>query len=102
MLMMSRFGKTAIFRTVGNAALVLVAVLFSLQWITGGWGLLLWSVVLLYATFHEIIGRALFYVAVTPTTIPGAFFWGNKSFQEHARKTGLAEMPQVGVVPGKH
>jgi hypothetical protein len=55
-----------------------------------------------HTVFHELIGRALFYVAVIPTTIPGAFFWGNKSFQEHARKTGLANMPQVGVAPGKH
>ena len=45
------------------------------------------------------ISRALFYVLVIPTTMPGAFFWRNKGFQEHARETGLAEMPQVGVLP---
>jgi DMSO reductase iron-sulfur subunit len=49
-----------------------------------------------------IIGRALFYVLVIPTTMPGAFFWRNKGFQEHARETGLAEMPQVGVLPDRH
>ena len=49
-----------------------------------------------------IIGRALFYVLVIPTTMPGAFFWQNKGFQEHARETGLASMPQVGVLPGGH
>jgi DMSO reductase anchor subunit/ferredoxin len=114
MLMMSRFGKTTIFRTIGNAVLCLMATLFALGWFAGGtsaaggastaggWGLFLWSVLLLHAVFHELIGRALFYVAVIPTTIPGAFFWGNKSFEAHARKTGLANMPQVGVVPGKH
>ena len=47
----------------------------------------------------SIISRALFYVLVIPTTIPGAFFWRNKGFQEHARETGLADMPQVGVLP---
>lgn len=47
----------------------------------------------------SIISRALFYVLVIPTTMPGAFFWRNKGFQEHARETGLAEMPQVGVLP---
>ncbi len=49
-----------------------------------------------------IIGRALFYVLVIPTTMPGAFFWRNKGFVEHAREVGLAEMPQLGVVPDRH
>ena len=47
----------------------------------------------------SIISRALFYVLVIPTTMPGAFFWRNKGFEEHARDTGLAEMPQLGVLP---
>jgi len=38
-------------------------------------------------------------VLVIPTTMPGAFFWRNKGFVEHARETGLAEMQQVGVIP---
>ncbi len=37
-----------------------------------------------------------------PTTMPGAFFWRNKGFVEHARDTGLADMPQVGVVHEGH
>ena len=49
-----------------------------------------------------ILGRALFYVLVIPTTMPGAFFWRNKGFVEHARETGLADMPQVGVVYEGH
>jgi len=49
-----------------------------------------------------ILGRALFYVLVMPTTLPGAFFWRNKGFVEHARETGLAHMPQLGVVPDGH
>ncbi|MGA7950966.1 MAG: DmsC/YnfH family molybdoenzyme membrane anchor subunit [Thiobacillaceae bacterium] len=49
-----------------------------------------------------ILGRALFYVPVIPTTMPGAFFWRNKGFVEHAREVGLAEMPQLGVVPNTH
>lgn len=49
-----------------------------------------------------IIGRALFYVLVIPTTMPGAFFWKNRGFEEHARETGLADLPQVGVVPDGH
>ena len=43
-----------------------------------------------------------FYVLVIPTTMPGAFFWRNRGFEEHARATGLADMPQVGVLPECH
>jgi hypothetical protein len=50
----------------------------------------------------SLIGRALFYVLVIPTTMPGAFFWKNKGFEEHARDIGLANMPQVGVAPLRH
>jgi DMSO reductase iron-sulfur subunit len=50
----------------------------------------------------SLIGRALFYVLVIPTTMPGAFFWKNKGFEEHARDIGLADMPQVGVAPLRH
>ena len=49
-----------------------------------------------------VIGRALFYVLVIPTTMPGAFFWRNKGFVEHARETGLADMPQLGVAYERH
>ena len=47
-------------------------------------------------------GRALFYVVVVPTTMPGAFFWRNKGFEEHAREIGLAANPAVGVTPTDH
>ena len=50
----------------------------------------------------SVVSRALFYVLVIPTTMPGAFFWKNKGFEDHARATGLANMPQVGVVPNAH
>lgn len=50
----------------------------------------------------SIIGRALFYVLVIPTTMPGAFFWRNKGFVDHARETGLADMPQLGVEYERH
>ena len=57
------------------------------------------SILLLSMLTASIIGRALFYVLVIPTTLPGAFFWRNKGFQEHARESGLAEMEQSGVLP---
>jgi DMSO reductase iron-sulfur subunit len=61
-----------------------------------------WSVAGLLLLATSIVGRALFYVLVIPTTMPGAFFWKNKGFEQHARDVGLAEMPQVGVIPNAH
>jgi DMSO reductase iron-sulfur subunit len=48
------------------------------------------------------IGRSLFFVVVIPTTMPGAFFWKNQDFVDHARATGLVDMEQVGVVRELH
>jgi DMSO reductase iron-sulfur subunit len=64
----------------------------------------LWAYVILalLSLSAAIISRALFYVVVIPTTMPGAFFWRNKGFVEHARETGLADMPQLGVVYERH
>ena len=63
----------------------------------GVWALLMVSVLVV-----ALVSRSLFYVLVVPTTMPGAFFWKNKGFEEHARESGLAEMPQVGVIPDAH
>jgi len=52
--------------------------------------------------FTAAIGRALFYILVIPTTMPGAFFWKNKGFEQHARDTGLADNPATGVAPLAH
>jgi DMSO reductase anchor subunit len=62
----------------------------------------LFGLLALLALASAIIGRALFYVLVIPTTMPGAFFWRNKGFVEHAREVGLAEMPQMGVAYERH
>ena len=63
---------------------------------------LVFGLLALTALTSGILGRALFYVLVIPTTMPGAFFWRNKGFVEHAKEVGLANMPQVGVVPDAH
>ncbi|WP_076409251.1 DmsC/YnfH family molybdoenzyme membrane anchor subunit [Shewanella sp. UCD-KL12] len=52
--------------------------------------------------FTALIGRALFYNLVIPTTMPGAFFWKNKGFEQHARDIGLADNPACGVAPLGH
>jgi len=54
------------------------------------------------ALVSSLIGRALFFVPVIPTTMPGAFFWENAGFIEHARKIGLADMPQLEVAWERH
>jgi hypothetical protein len=36
------------------------------------------------------------------STMPRAFFWITKDFEQHARDIGLADMPQVGVAPQGH
>ncbi len=54
------------------------------------------------ALVTAILGRALFYAVVIPTTMPGAFFWRNSGFVAHAREVGLADMPQLGVVRERH
>lgn len=59
----------------------------------------LWAMLAVSILTTALIGRALFYVLVVPTTMPGAFFWKNKGFEQHARDIGLADMPQVGVAP---
>ncbi len=56
----------------------------------------------LLALGAALAGRAIFYAVVVPTTMPGAFFWKNAGFQQHARETGLADMPQVGVLADQH
>ena len=61
-----------------------------------------WCAAALASVASAIAGRALFYVVVVPTTMPGAFFWKNKGFEEHARAIGLAANPAVGVAPTDH
>lgn len=48
------------------------------------------------------LSRSLFFALVIPTTMPGAFFWKNDGFVEHARAIGLADAPQHGVVYERH
>jgi len=98
----TKFGKTYTARNIGLAISIVLSVILSLGLLDMGTSmavLILLSVVMLLTA---LIGRALFYVLVTPTTMPGAFFWHNKGFEEHAREVGLADMPQVGVVPDSH
>ncbi len=83
--------------------LLLLAVLLGVamfSWNSGN--LFSYALFALLAIAVAILGRAMFYVMVIPTTMPGAFFWKNKGFVEHARESGLADMPQLGVAYERH
>ena len=98
----TRFGKTYILRNAGLiASIALVAALAAMH-ADGAPGFWAWVLAALMIIATALIGRTLFYVLVIPTSMPGAFFWRNQGFEEHARATGLARMPQVGVLPDSH
>jgi len=96
------FGKSYLLRNcliALNAGAIFILTMFAGEgWIT----LLLWSMVFISVSVSALIGRALFYVLVVPTTMPGAFFWKNKGFEDHAREIGLAANPAVGVAMHAH
>ena len=93
------FGNTYYSRNAGLVASIVVVLLLAASGVDGVAGLLGWTIAAALMIATALVGRALFYVLVIPTTMPGAFFWRNQGFQEHARESGLAQMPQVGVLP---
>ncbi len=100
--MLTTYGYSYVARWL-SLTLLSLGMLAVLLWTpTGIWLPTSWALLFALALGHEIVGRALFYVLVTPTTMPGAFFWNNKYFEQHARQTGLASLPQVGVVANVH
>jgi DMSO reductase iron-sulfur subunit len=95
------FGKTYLLRNVllgVNLWLTLATMFGSTEVLS----VVAWLLLMVGLSLTSLIGRALFYVLVVPTTMPGAFFWKNKGFEQHARDIGLAAMPQVGVVRLNH
>jgi DMSO reductase anchor subunit len=98
----TKFGNTYLLRNTGLGLSMFILVLTALLNLEGAAGLFMWAASATLIVGTALLGRALFYALVIPTTMPGAFFWRNKGFEEHARETGLAEMPQVGVLPDSH
>ncbi|MBT7408130.1 MAG: dimethyl sulfoxide reductase anchor subunit [Methylococcales bacterium] len=83
--------------------LLVVSILLALSIVLSGTSsVAVFGVLVVLMLVASIIGRALFYMLVIPTTMPGAFFWRNKGFVEHAREVGLADMPQLGVAYERH
>ncbi|MBV1876815.1 MAG: dimethyl sulfoxide reductase anchor subunit [Pseudomonadales bacterium] len=100
----STFGKTYDLRNCLLALAVILGVvgIYRLNHDLLDGALLIGFVVALMGLVSSVIGRALFYILVVPTTMPGAFFWKNKGFEQHARDIGLADLPQAGVAPNGH
>jgi DMSO reductase anchor subunit len=99
------FGKTYLFRNWLLAINIVVASLLltaNLLGLNDTNLLITWLALALVNCFTAAIGRALFYILVIPTTMPGAFFWKNKGFEQHARDIGLADNPATGVAPLAH
>jgi len=96
------FGKT--YRLRNALLLVNLLAVSSLMFFDGSSALALvaWVALALSVITVAVISRAMFYVMVVPTTMPGAFFWKNKGFEEHARETGLANSVQAGVIADLH
>ena len=98
----TKYGKSWITRNVLLGIGLVLSAYLAIATTTGSAGIALWISLAVVMISAVAISRSLFFVLVIPTTMPGAFFWKNKAFQEHARETGLAEMEQMGVVREGH
>lgn len=98
----TRYGKSYWLRNGLLGLAICLAAIIAFAPLSEGPVLLLGAVLAVVMLASAIIGRALFYVLVIPTTMPGAFFWRNKGFEDHARASGLATMPQIAVTPERH
>lgn len=98
----TQFGKSFLLRNILLAVASVLATTMALTGLSGVSGLLAGLLLALASLISSIFGRSLFFVLVIPTTMPGAFFWKNPGFVEHARETGLANAPQHGIVYERH
>jgi len=85
-----------------NGMLAAALLLAGYMLFSNSYNVFAFSLLTVIVLVSNIISRALFYVVVIPTTMPGAFFWKNAGFVEHAREVGLADMPQLGVAYETH
>ncbi len=98
----TQYGKSYILRNALLAISTLLAGIIIFTGLSGISGLIAGSLLAVAMMVMALFGRSLFFVLVIPTTMPGAFFWKNNAFIDHARETGLADSPQVGVVYEGH
>jgi DMSO reductase iron-sulfur subunit len=98
----TEYGKSYFLRNSLLALNLVLAAVIATMGLLGTSGYVLGLVFILSMSVMAAFGRSLFFVLVIPTTMPGAFFWKNKGFVEHARATGLADAPQHGVAYEQH
>ena len=98
----TQYGKSYILRNLLLGLNIVLTIVIAIIGIKDTMGLVVGVALVLSMVVMGIFGRSLFFVLVIPTTMPGAFFWKNESFVEHAREMGLADMQQVGVVYERH
>ncbi|CAG7857549.1 hypothetical protein MCAMS1_02416 [biofilm metagenome] len=98
----TEYGHSYLLRNVLLGINCVIAAIIAISGLAN-WALWLVAVPLLVSMLiMAAFGRSLFFVLVIPTTMPGAFFWKNKGFVEHAREIGLADSPQHGVAYEQH
>jgi DMSO reductase iron-sulfur subunit len=98
----TEYGKSYILRNCLLGFNLVLAVTLAMTGLSGAAGTILGLILVITMLVMAAFGRSLFFVLVIPTTMPGAFFWKNKGFVEHARATGLADAPQHGVAYERH
>ena len=98
----TKFGYLWLIRNSLLGINITAALIISQTDLSGTTGVISGTLLTLSILSSAIIGQALFYAIVIPTTLPGGFFWRNQGFVEHARETGLADMPQLGVSYEQH
>jgi len=98
----TQYGKSYSLRNVLLGFSLTAAIVLAFIGLSHVAGLVLGMMLMLSMLVSSALGRSLFFVLVIPTTMPGAFFWKNSGFVEHARVTGLADNPQLGVAYQGH
>lgn len=98
----TQYGRSYQLRNILLVINIVLAIVISMTGIMSQLDILLFFILTVSMLIMGAFGRSLFFVLVIPTTMPGAFFWKNEGFVDHARETGLANMQQVGVVYERH
>lgn len=96
------YGKTYGLRNLLLALNLVLTLMISFTGLDGVVGVITGTLLFISILVQTYFGRIIFYALVIPTTMPGAFFWKNKGFIEHARESGLANMQQLGVAYERH
>ena len=80
-LQTTTFGNIYLARNAGLGLAISMLLALYITAPAGVPGLLVWLAAAGVIGVTAVVGRALFYALVIPTTMPGAFFWHNKGFE---------------------